>query len=67
MARLRSEEEQKAVETILRALGHRLTRLRDDYAMSALRGEESEGISKGLQIAIFEVNGLLPRKKRLKD
>ena len=67
MARLRSEEEQKAVETILVALGHRLTRLRDEYAMGAQRGEDAEGISKGLEIAIFELNGLLPRKKRLKD
>ena len=67
MARTRSEDEQKAVETILRALGHRLTRLRDEYAMKALRHEEPEGISKGFELALRELNDMLPRRKRLKD
>ena len=67
MAKGRSEDEQKAVETILRALGHRLTRLRDEYSMKTLRGEEPEGVSEGLEIALRELNDLLPRRKRLKD
>jgi hypothetical protein len=67
MAKGRSEDEQKAVETNFRALGHRLTRLRDEYAMKALRREEPEGISKGLEIALHELNDMLPRRKRLKD
>ncbi|HEV8266606.1 MAG TPA: hypothetical protein VGR00_00160 [Thermoanaerobaculia bacterium] len=67
MARLRSDDEQKAVETILRALGHRLTRLRDEYAMKTLRGEKPNGISEGLEIALRELNDMLPRRKRLKD
>lgn len=67
MSKERSEKEQKAVETILWALGHRLIRLRDEYAMKALRHEEPEGIEKGLELALREVNDLLPRRKRLKD
>lgn len=67
MARTRPPEEQKAVETILSALGHRLARLRDEYAMKTLRREEPEGVSKGLDIALRELNDLLPRRKRLKD
>jgi hypothetical protein len=67
MAKGRSEDEQKAVERILGALGHRLMRLRDEYAMKTLRREEPEGISKGLEIALRELNDLLPRRKRLKD
>lgn len=66
MAKTRSEEEQKAVETVLWALGHRLIRLRDEYEMKALRGEEPEGVKKGLEIALSEINDLLPRRKRLK-
>lgn len=66
MAKLRSDEEQKAVETILWALGHRLHRLRDEYEMKALRQEEPEGVAKGLELALREINELLPRRKRLK-
>jgi hypothetical protein len=66
MSKGRSEDEQKAVETILWALGHKLQRLRDEYAMSAQRGEEPAGIEKGLELALREVNDLLPRRKRLK-
>jgi hypothetical protein len=67
MARPRREEEQKAVETVLWALGHRLLRLRDEFATKALRGEEPEGVSRGLKIALHELNQLLPRRKRLKN
>lgn len=67
MAKQRSDDEQKAVETILRALGHRLTRLRDEYTMMSLRREEPEGIAKGIEIALREVNDMLPRRKRVKD
>lgn len=67
MARSRSDDEQKAVETILRALGHRLVRLRDEHAMKSLRGEEPDGVSHGIEIALRELNDLLPRRKRLKD
>ncbi len=67
MARSRSEEEQKAVETILTALGHRLARLRDEHAMKAMRGEEADGVSEGLALALREVNDMLPRRKRLKE
>jgi hypothetical protein len=67
MAKQRSEDVQKAVETILGALGHRLVRLRDEHAMKALRKEEPEGISKGLEIALRELNDLLPRRRRVKD
>ena len=66
MSKGRSEEEQKAVETILWALGHKLHRLRDEYTMAERRGEEPEGIAKGLDLALREVNDLLPRRKRLK-
>src|SRR5262249_6535554 len=38
MSKGRSEDEQKAVETILWALGHKLHRLKDEYAMKTLRG-----------------------------
>jgi hypothetical protein len=66
MSKERSESEQKAVERILWALGHRLHRLRDEAATRALRGEEPEGVAKGLEMALGEVNNLLPRRKRLK-
>ena len=66
MSKGRSEAEQKAVETVLWALGHKLYRLRDEAAMKALRGEEPEGVEKGLDLALREVNDLLPRRKRLK-
>lgn len=67
MSKERTEKEQKAVETVLWALGHRLVRLRDEYAMKALRHEEPEGVEKGLALALREVNDFLPRRKRLKD
>ena len=66
MSKERSDAEQKAVERILWALGHRLVRLRDEAAMRILRGEEPEGVEKGLAIALRELNDLLPRRKRLK-
>jgi hypothetical protein len=66
MAKLRSEDEQKAVETILWALGHRLHRLRDEYTMKSQRREEPEGVAKGLDLAIREINDMLPRRKRFK-
>jgi hypothetical protein len=66
MSKGRTEDEQKAVETILWALGHKLQRLRDEYLMSARRGEDPPGVEKGLEIALREVNDLLPRRKRLK-
>jgi hypothetical protein len=66
MSKGRTEDEQKAVETILWALAHKLQRLRDEFAMKKLRGEEPEGIEKGLNLALREVNDLLPRRKRLK-
>ena len=66
MAKSRSEDEQKAVETILWALGHKLHRLSDEYTMKSQRGEEPEGVAKGLELAIREINDLLPRRKRFK-
>ena len=66
VARQRSEEEQKAVETILGALAHRFRRLQDEYEMKERRGEEPEGIAKGFALALREVNDLLPRRKRIK-
>jgi len=66
MSKGRSEDEQKAVETILWALGHKLQRLRDEYTMKVQRGEEPAGIEKGFDLALREVNDLLPRRKRLK-
>jgi len=63
----RSDNEQKAVERILWALGHRLVRLRDEAAMKTLRGEEPEGLEKGLSLALRELNDMLPRRKRLRD
>jgi len=66
MAKQRSEDEQKAVETILRALAHRLQRLRDEAAMQALRGETDPGVEKGLDMALRELNDLLPRRKRVR-
>jgi hypothetical protein len=63
----RSDNEQKAVERILWALGHRLVRLRDEAAMKTLRGEEPEGVEKGLSLALRELNDMLPRRKRLRD
>ncbi len=65
MAKGRSDEEQKAVETVLWALGHRLVRLADEHEMKAQRGEEPAGIAEGLEIALQEINDLLPRRKRL--
>lgn len=67
MSKERSDNEQKAVETILWALGHRLVRLRDEASMKTLRGEEPEGVEKGLSLALREVNDMLPRRKRLRD
>ncbi len=67
MSKERSENEQKAVEKILWALGHRLARLRDEAATKTMRGQEPEGVRKGLEMALREVNDLLPRRKRLKD
>ena len=66
MAKLRSEDEQKAVETILWALGHRLTRLKDEYTMKAQRGDGPAGVTEGLDLALREINVLLPRRKRFK-
>lgn len=66
MAKLRSDDEQKAVETILWALGHRLKRLEEEYEMKSRRGEEPEGVAQGLRIALSELNELLPRRKRFK-
>lgn len=66
MAKGRSDDEQKAVETILWALGHRLLRLRDEHAMKAMRGEAPEGVSEGIDLALREVNDLLPRRRRVK-
>lgn len=66
MAKLRSEEEQKAVETILWALGHRLMRMKDEYTMKAQRGEEPAGVVKGIDLTLREINDLLPRRKRFK-
>jgi hypothetical protein len=66
MARERTEGEQKAVETILRALAHDLQRLRDEAAMQALRGETDRGVEKGLDMALRELNNLLPRRKRVR-
>jgi len=66
MAKLRSEDEQKAVETILWALGHRLSRLKDEYYMKSLRHEAPEGVVKGLDLALREINTMLPRRKRFK-
>jgi hypothetical protein len=67
MAKLRSDDEQKAVETILWALGHRLLRLRDEHAMKAMRGDEPEGVSDGIDLALREVNDLLPRRRRIRS
>lgn len=67
MSRSRSEDEQKAVETILRALAHRLQRLRDEFEMAERRGEEPEGTAKGLALALRELNDLLPRRKRVRE
>jgi len=67
VAKGRSEDEQKAVETILWALGHRLLRIRDEHAMAAMRGDEPEGISDGLDLALREVNDLLPRRRRIRS
>ncbi len=66
MAKERSDETQKAVETLLWALGHRLLRIRDEHAMKAMRGDEPEGVSQGLDLALREVNELLPRRRRIK-
>jgi hypothetical protein len=67
VAKLRTDGEQKAVETILWALGHRLQRLRDEHEMKGQRGEESDGVAKGIALALREVNDLLPRRKRIRD
>lgn len=66
MARGRTDDEQKAVETILWALGHRLQRLRDEHRTRSLRGEEEPGVADGLEKALAEVNELLPRRKRIR-
>jgi hypothetical protein len=66
MAKLRSDAEQKAVETILWALGHRLARLKEEFIMKAQRGDEPAGVVEGLDLALREVNILLPRRKRFK-
>lgn len=66
MSKQRSEDEQKAVETILWALGHRLARLRDEYTMKVQRGEEPAGVTKGFEMALREINDMLPRRKRFK-
>ena len=49
-----------------RALAHRLQRLRDEAAMQALRGETDPGVEKGLEMALRELNDLLPRRKRVR-
>ena len=67
MAKSRTEDEQKAVEAILRGLGQRLMQLRDDHKTKAMRGDEPEGISQGLEIALKQLNDMLPRRKRIKD
>jgi hypothetical protein len=66
MARERTEGEQKAVETILRALAHNLQRLQEEAEMQALRGEVDPGVQKGLAMALRETNNMLPRRKRVK-
>ena len=66
MTKGRSDDEQKAVETILRALGHRLQRLSEEHQMKGQRGEEPDGVAKGLELALRELNDLLPRRKRVK-
>ncbi len=66
MARERTEGEQKAVETILRALAHNLQRLQEEAEMQALRGEVDAGVQKGLAMALRETNNMLPRRKRVK-
>jgi hypothetical protein len=66
MARERTEGEQKAVETILRALAHNLQRLQEEAEMQALRGEVEPGVEKGLAMALRETNNMLPRRKRVK-
>ncbi len=67
VAKQRSDDEQKAVETILWALGHRLLRIRDEHAMAEMRGDEIDGVSKGLDLALREVNELLPRRRRIRS
>ncbi|MEO6323316.1 MAG: hypothetical protein ABIT01_14155 [Thermoanaerobaculia bacterium] len=67
MAKTRTEDEQKAVEAILRGLGQRLMALRDDHKTRALRGDESAGVAEGLEIALKQLNDMLPRRKRVKD
>lgn len=66
MARERTEGEQKAVETILRALAHKLHRLCEEAEMKARRGEVESGVEKGLAMALRELNDMLPRRKRVK-
>ena len=67
MAKARTEDEQKAVESILRGLGQRLMQLRDDHKTKAMRGDEPEGIAEGLEMALRQLNDMLPRRKRIKD
>lgn len=67
MAKSRSDEEQKAIEGVLRGLAFTLTRLRDEYVLKERRGEEPEGVSRGLGVALREVNDQLPRRKRVKE
>lgn len=66
MARERTEGEQKAVETILRALAHNLQRLQEEAEMQVRRGEIEPGVEKGLSMALRETNNMLPRRKRVK-
>ncbi len=54
------------METVLWALGHRLLRLRDEHEMKGRRGEEPDGVARGIEVALDEVNSLLPRRKRLR-
>jgi tRNA 2-selenouridine synthase SelU len=67
MAKSRNEDEQKAVETILNALGHRIQRLREEYQMKEMRREEPEGVARGLGLALHELNDMLPRRTRFKE
>ena len=66
MARERTEAEQKAVETILWALGHKLQRMLEEHRTDELRGQGEPGVAKGLEMALSEVNDLLPRRKRIR-
>jgi hypothetical protein len=41
--------------------------LRDDHKTRAMRGDEPEGIAEGLEMALRQLNDMLPRRKRVKD